>query len=281
MSANTTFRVAMAQMRVEWGAAERNLAHAAEMIDEGAARGCAFVVLPECLDIGWTNPDARRLAQPIPGPASEVLAKAAKRSGAWVVAGLTERSADRVYNSALLMDPEGAIVLKHRKINILEIAQSSYHIGDRLGVAQTPFGTIGMDICADNFADTLVFAHSLARMGARAILSPCSWAVPADHDNEKDPYGRFWQESYGKVARLFDIPLVGVSNVGLIKGGPWAGRRCIGCSLAMGRDGQVLAVGPYGEDAEALIPVELDLSKLPVKGTAITGWLREKGWQAT
>ncbi|MCK4283821.1 MAG: carbon-nitrogen hydrolase family protein, partial [Candidatus Brocadiae bacterium] len=173
----------------------------------------------------------------------------------------------------------GEIVLKHRKINVLEIAQHVYAIGDRLGVAQTALGTIGMDICADNFRDALVLAHSLARMGARLLLSPCAWAVDADHDNAKDPYGGPWKEAYATIARLYEIPVVGVSNVGWLRGGPWEGRKCIGCSLAVGRSGDVIAQGPYGEEAQALIPVEIEVTPAEVKGTAISGWLRKRGSQ--
>lgn len=269
----------MAQMHVEWGTAERNLAHAADLISEGAEKGCAIVVLPECLDIGWTHPGAAELAHPIPGPHSDILAEAARRRAVWVVAGLTERDGERIYNAAILISPDGDVVLKHRKINILEIAQPFYAIGDRLGVAPTPLGTMGVDICADNFRDSLVFAHALARMGARAILSPCAWAVDADHDNEKDPYGGPWKEAYMTIARLYDIPVVGVSNVGWIGGGPWQGRKCIGCSLAVGRGGCIIREGPYGHDAEAVIAVELDVSPIGVKGTALSGWLRDRGYE--
>ena len=270
------FRLAMAQMRVEWGGAERNLAHATDLVGEGAAQGCAVVVLPECLDMGWTHPDAAALALPIPGPRSEALGGAARRHGVWVVAGLTERDGPLTYNAAVLISPDGQVVLKHRKINVLDIALPYYAIGDRLGVAATPFGTVGVDICADNFKSCLDLATSLGRMGARMILSPCAWAVDADHDNVREPYGAMWRESYGQMARLFDMPVVGVSNVGHIKGGPWQGRQCIGCSLAVGREGQVLATGPYGDDAEAVVPVELDVTPAPAEGTALSGWMRER-----
>ncbi len=46
-------------------------------------------------------------------------------------------------------------MLKHRKINILDIAQDLYATGDRLSVASTSFGTVGVNICADNFPDSL------------------------------------------------------------------------------------------------------------------------------
>jgi predicted amidohydrolase len=51
------------------------------------------------------------------------------------------------------------------------------------------------------------------------------------------------------------MAVVGVSNVGRLTDGPWKGRKCIGCSLAVGGDGKVLAQGPYGEAAEDLTVV--------------------------
>jgi predicted amidohydrolase len=248
-----TFSIGMGQMLVEGGRPEDNLDRAERMIEEAGRRGCYFLVLPECLDLGWTHPSARDLAQPLPGPYSDRLAAAARRAGVYVVAGLVERDGDRLYNAAVLISPEGELLLKHRKINELDIAHDLYSIGDRLGVADTPFGRVGVTICADNFPGTLAFGESLARMGARLLLSPCAWAVDADHDNGKEPYGGLWKGAYSTLARKFPVTVVGVSNVGWMTGGPWEGRKCIGCSLAVGPGGEVLAEGPYGESAEALL----------------------------
>ena len=276
---NTTIQLAMGQMRVEGGQPGENLPRAARMIRQAAAEGCEIIVLPECLDLGWTHPSAPRLAQPVPGPACDVLCRAAAEAKLFVVAGLTERAGTRIYNTAVLIDPGGRLLAKHRKINVLDIAQDLYSTGDRLSVTQTPLGTIGLNVCADNFPNALSLGHALARMGARVLLSPCAWAVPADHDNVREPYGRLWRESYGTLARLYEMPVVGVSNVGLLAEGPWKGRKCIGCSLAVGGDGEVLVQAPYGEDAERLVPVRLELVPGRVTGTAIAEMLSSKGYQ--
>jgi len=107
------------------------------------------------------------------------------------------------------------------KSTSLDIALDLYSTGESLAVTRTPAGTIGVDICADNFPDSLVPGHALAR--------------------------------------LHEITVIGVSNVGWLTDGPWKGRKCIGCSLAVGPGGEVLAQGPYGEDAEALIVVPVEL----------------------
>jgi hypothetical protein len=86
-------------------------------------------------------------------------------------------------------------------------------------------------------------------MGAQVILSPSALAVDADHDNEREPYGQLWRDSYTALARLYHPTVVGVSNVGWITGEAWKGRECIGWSLAMGPGGKIVARGTYGEQA--------------------------------
>lgn len=274
-----TFLLGMAQMLVVGGAREENLQRAVAMVEDAAGRGCSAVILPECLDLGWTHPSSRSLAEAIPGAASDQLCDAASRCGIYVVAGLTEREGERTYNTAILISPDGEMLLKHRKINILNIAQDLYSIGDRLGVVHTALGTIGLNICADNFRNSLAIGHVLARMGAQVILSPCAWAVDADHDNQKEPYGEMWRTTYGVLAKLYDVWVVGVSNVGLITGGPWAGRKCIGCSLVVAPGGRVALEGPYGHDAEALLVAEIAPVERSAKGTRIGKWLQKRGYE--
>jgi predicted amidohydrolase len=271
-------KLAMGQILVEGGRSQENLARAVEMIAQAGRQGCQIVVLPECLDLGWTHPSARQLAAEIPGPTSGVLCRAAAEAGLHVVAGLTERAGSRICNAAVLIDPSGQVLLKHRKINLLDIEQGIYSTGDRLAVAQTACGVIGVNICADNFPDSLVLGHSLARMGAQILLSPSAWAVPAEHDPVAEPYGALWEGSYRSLASLYEMPVVGVSNAGWITGGPWAGRKCIGCSLAVGPCGEILAKGPYGVDAQQLVIVDVKLKRKTVTGTDIAPMLRGKGY---
>lgn len=271
-------KLAMGQMLVEGGRPRENLARAVEMIAQAGRQGCQIVVLPECLDLGWTHPLARQLAAEIPGPASDVLCRAAAEAGLHVVAGLTERAGGKLYNAAVLIDAGGRVLLKHRKINLLHVGQSVYSTGDRLAVAETACGVIGVNICADNFPNSLAIGHSQARMGAEILLSPSAWAVLAEHDPVAEPYGALWEGSYRTLASLYAMPVVGVSNVGWITGGPWAGRKCIGCSLAVGACGEILAKGPYGVDAQELIVVEIALRPRTVTGTDIAPMLRSKGY---
>lgn len=250
-------RVGMAQLLVEPGRAEANLARAEAMVADAAAAGCDVVVLPECLDLGWTHDSARTRATTVPGPTTARLAAAAAEHGVLVAAGLVERAGDRLHNAAVLLSATGEILAHHRKITELAFALELYTPGTWLGVAATELGVVGLDICADNAPASIALGRALGHLGAQVILSPSAWAVPADHDNAAQPYGAMWRESYTALARDFRMPVIGVSNVGPVVGGEWDGWRCIGCSLAVGIDGEVLAEGPY--DAEALLVVDVPL----------------------
>ena len=265
-----SFTLALVQMRVDGGEKQRNLARTVERIAEAAKNGAQVALLPECMDLGWTHPSALSEAEPIPDgfPCSE-LRRAAKQNHLYVCAGVTEKSGDRVFNSAVLIDPDGEVLALHRKLNELEIGHPFYAQGDRLQVAETEFGTFGLMICADAFAKDRVISRSLCYMGADVILSPCAWAAPADYDNEEKPYGDGWRRVYIPVAREFSTAIIGVSNVGPMTAGPWRGMLCIGCSLVVGPGGTELLQAPYGVDAECVLYTEIKPVPRPARGA---GW---------
>jgi predicted amidohydrolase len=270
------FKVALIQMRVEGGEKRRNLRHAEELIAAAAAHGADLVLLPEALNLGWTHPSAVTQADAIPGGEScQLLAAAAQRYRIYLCAGLVERATDRIYNSAVLLDRQGNVRLLHRKLNELAIGHAYYAQGDRLNVCETELGTLGLMICADGFAQNQVLSRALGYMGADVIFSPSAWAVPAEHDNRKDPYGAEWRAVYSPVAKDFSLWIAAVSNVGWITGGPWAGQQCIGCSLVIGPGGEESVQGPYGVDAETILYVDISPVERPARGD---GW--QEYWQA-
>jgi predicted amidohydrolase len=104
-----------------------------------------------------------------------------------------------------------------------------------------------------------VLGTALAQMGAELMVSPCAWAVPPTHDEWAEPYGREWIDAYSTLARRHGMATVGVSYVGCLRGGAWNGWPVIGRSLAMGADGEIVARGPFGESAEALVVADMAL----------------------
>lgn len=272
--------VAMIQMKVVADDFAANFSRADHLIGEALAQKPAhFALLPECMDIGWGNPKARQLAEPIPGKYFQELARIAKKHNVWLVAGLTEKDGEHTYNSAVMISQEGQLVSKHRKINVCFDVTDVYDIGNTLCAPDTPFGRIGMDICADNFLSNLAIGHTLARMGAQVILSPTSWAVPGDHDNNKTPYGADWTVPYGELSRLYDISIAGVSNVGPVTCGQRTGWSSIGNSMAYGPGGEPVLILPFGEDAECTAVVDLPLLPSSAKGDLTPDYLALRGYR--
>jgi hypothetical protein len=101
--------------------------------------------------------------------------------------------------------------------------------------------------------------------------------VDADYDNARTPYGKLWRDSYTELARLYDVTVIGVSNTGPITGGPWAGRKCIGCSLAVGPGGAILAEAHYG--VESLVCVEVTPRPPIARGTGFALALEARGYK--
>jgi predicted amidohydrolase len=157
------FKLALVQMYVDPGNKDKNLAHAEKLIQEAVANKVDVVLLPEVMDLGWTSPSAKQFADPIPdGATCKRICKVAKENNVYVCCGIVERDGNAIYNAAIIIDNKGRVLIKHRKLNELDIAHDIYEQGDRLGVCSTPWGTFGLMICADGFAPGQVISRTLA-----------------------------------------------------------------------------------------------------------------------
>ncbi len=271
-------RVAMAQILVEGGEPERNIQRAATLIEKAALQNAQLVLLPETLDLAWTHPSAFEEAEPIPGKRSDYFCELAKQYNIWLCLGLTEKENDLRYNTAILIDNNGTIVTKYRKINLLEVEFPFYTHGNQLTTILTPFGNIGINICADNYIDSLHIAQTLAHMNAQIILSPSSWTVDHFITEEMDPYREKWIKPLTTISKAYEIPFISTTSVGYIVGGPYEGKKMIGCSLAVDKYGN-FTQGTFNEFASDLLVVEVELGKLPWKGTQYGQMLTKKGYK--
>ncbi len=273
------FILAQIQMLIACGDKQANLSHAAELIAKAAGSGADLILLPEAMNLGWTSPRARLDADSIPeGETPKMLIEAARKYELYICSGLVEKAGDQVFNSAILISPEGNIILKHRKLNELDIGHEFYDQGDRLNVCDTELGRLGLMICSDAFANDKVLSQALGYMGADVILSPNSWAVPADYDNSKEPCGKLWFDHYHSVAEKFALWIAGVSNVGLITAGPWVGKHCIGNSLVIGPNGELANEGPFGVDAESILYTRVKPVARPARGCSWESYWDEKNF---
>ena len=272
-----SWKLAVVQMEVAGGRKETNLAHAEALIEQAAAAGAQVLLLPETCDLGWTDPSCKVEAEPVPGgePCRRFMV-AAKRHKVYLCAGLTERDGEEVYNTAVLIGPDGALLTVHRKVVEVPAGMSSYGQGHKLEVVPTPLGVLGVEICFDAAAVGESLTRTLGYMGADVILSPCAWAVSADWDPANNRYGDSWRAQYRAAIRDFEMWIAACSNVGPITGGPWAGRACIGSSIVLDPDGNEVATGPTGVTAETILLVDVQPRARPARAAKWHAYWEEK-----
>lgn len=141
------------------------------LIAEAAKQRADLVVLGETLTLYGLEKSYVEAAEPIPGPSTDYFGTLAKRHNLYIVAGLVERAGHLVYNTAVLLGPEGEVVGKYRKVCLprTEI-QGGVTPGTEYPVFDTRFGKIGMMICYDGFFPEV--AMNLAHNGAEVIAWP-------------------------------------------------------------------------------------------------------------
>jgi len=100
------------------------------------------------------------LGQPIPGPATEALARAARARRTWVGFGLLERDRGALYDAAVLLSAKGEIALHYRRIQPQWHGQDAdpgiYRQGSEISAVETPYGRMGFLLCGDLFDDDVV-----------------------------------------------------------------------------------------------------------------------------
>ncbi len=172
-------RVASIQMTVAEGDKARNLERAVEKIRQ--LKGVDLIVLPELWTIGFMCfdryvPDAEDKN----GPTLRLLREVAREIGAHIHTGsFVEKDQNDYYNSSYLLSPQGEILGNYRKIHLFGYESREQEIlrgGDRVVVADTPLGKLGLATCYD-----LRFPEMFRNMidkGAEVFLVCSAWPYP-------------------------------------------------------------------------------------------------------
>lgn len=235
----STVKIAMCQIVCMDGDRRGNLARIEMEVADAAETGAEIVCLPESVVLGWVNPEAHQRAQPIPGEDSQRLCEMAARHKVFLCVGLDEKAGESLYDSALLIDDGGQILLKHRKIILLsELMTPPYSAGRDVQVAETRFGRIGILICADTHEPAIL--ARMAKLNPDLVLVPYGYAAPEEAWPE---HGKELEHVVATAARTIGAPVVGTNLIGQITHGPWAGRTYAGHSVAADKTGNILAVG--------------------------------------
>jgi len=263
MAAPACFSIGLVQMRMG-SDPTANLDRAVSRIREAARRGARVVCLPELFRTPYfcQREDAALfdLAEPIPGPTSDALAKVARELGVVVVASLFERRAAGVYhNTAVVLDADGTERGRYRKMHIPDdplYYEKFYFTPGDLGFRafDTSVGKLGTLVCWDQWYPEAARLTALA--GADVLFYPTAigW-----HPREKTESGaaqvNAWQVMQRAHAIANGVYVAAVNRVGH-EGSSDGGIEFWGTSFVSDPFGVVIAEAP--RDDEAVLVVECD-----------------------
>lgn len=239
-----------------------NLERALAGIEAAAGGGARIVCLQELFRSPYPcqsqDPERFALAEPVPGPSTEAIAKLAAARGVAVVASLFERRAPGVYhNTAAVIDADGALLGLYRKMHIPDdpLYYEKYYFtpGDLGFRSFTAAGTpIGALVCWDQWFPEA--ARLTALSGAKILFYPTAIGWQFDEGEAVDAAQH---DAWETVQRAHAISN-GVFVVAVNRVGREGDIRFWGQSFVADPFGRVLARASSGE-AETLV-VECDLS---------------------
>jgi len=265
----TKYKVGLIQMAMTDRPAE-NLRKALAKVQEAAKRGAQVVCLPELFASTYfcQREDATLfdLAEPIPGPTTQAVAKAARRHKVAVVTPVFERRSEGLYhNSLAVIDADGSVAGVYRKMHIPDdpcYYEKFYFTPGDLGFRafDTRFGRIGTLICWDQWYPE--GARLTALQGASILFYPTAigW-----HPHEKATHGPAQREAWQTIQRSHAIAngvyVAAVNRVGHEKPRPdAAGIVFWGTSFLCDPFGTILAEASV--DKEETLIGEVDLRRI-------------------
>lgn len=270
MPISRTVQLALVQMSCSMDK-QQNVEKAMQRIGEAAKLGANVVCLQEVFNTQYPCQSEDHayfdLAEPLDGPTSKQLQKAAEQYNVVVTCSIFERRAQGLYhNTALTYDAGGELVGVYRKMHIPDdpfYYEKFYFTPGDLGftIAKTRFGCLGVGICWDQWYPET--ARLMALRGAEILLFPTAigWLVA-----EKDEYGTVQHDSWETAMRAHAIAngcFVGAANRVGLEGS----LQFWGASFVANPNGKVLYRADH--EKEEIILVECDLNMID---TVRTHW---------
>jgi len=261
------FTIGLIQMSCSTDPVE-NFAKAETRIREAAKRGAQIICLQELFRSQYfcreENADLFALAEPIPGPSTEALSGLARSLSVVIIGSLFERRAAGVFhNTAVVLDADGSLVGKYRKMHIPDdplYYEKFYFTPGDLGFPNfnTKYGRIGVLVCWDQWYPEGARLASLG--GANILFYPTAigW-----HPSEKQEFGAAQLDAWRTIQRAHAIAngifVAAVNRVGF-EGTPENGLEFWGHSFVADPFGQVLAEASANK--EEILLVECDTSRI-------------------
>lgn len=213
-----------------------------------------LLVLPELCNAGYllgSRETAAAASEPVAGGKTvRGLMELASRFDGYLVAGLIESDGGRIYNSAVLVGPEG-VVHRHRKVHLARHEAAIFDRGDRFDVVEVRGAKVGLAVSFDIWMPEA--CRELARAGAEILACPAA-------------YGGAWSMDVARVRAIENVVyVVSANRIGVeSSGGSSVAFR--GASQVIDCDGQVLCQA--GKE-ECAVVVEIDEGRARVKSNVL------------
>jgi len=261
-------KVALIQ-HADKGTTEANLAHIEKAVRDAADQDAHLVLLQElhngpyfCQTEDTVNFD---LAEAVPGPSTERLGRLAAATQTVIVGSLFERRSAGVYhNTAVVLDADGSLAGRYRKMHIPDdpgYNEKFYFTPGDLGFKpiDTAVGRLGVLVCWDQWYPEA--ARLMALADAEILLYPSAigWDPNGD-DRERGHQLEAWLISQRAHAIANGLPLLSCNRIGEEKSpqASAAGIEFWGNSFVCGPQGEYLA---YGGQLEQTVVAEIDLTR--------------------
>lgn len=250
-------RVAVVQFDPQVGVGNRqdNLHRSLELAEEAVTGGANLIVLPELTSTGYffnDRQDAFAHSESVPdGPSLRLWVAFARQHRIYLVAGLAERDGMQLFNTGVLVGPDGFIG-KYRKAHLWNLEKLWFTPGD-LGfpVFDTPIGRIGLLICWDIWFPEV--PRLLSQQGADIIcsLNNWVWTPPPLFDDAGKCMASYLTMTAAHVNNVF---IAAASRIGEERGA-----RYLGCSLIAGTHGWPIGAVASADQQEILF-ADIDLT---------------------
>ena len=251
---------------------EFNLQKLAKGIAQAAQRGAELVVLQELHNMPYfcqtENPDLFDLAEPIPGPSTDFFGTLARQFGIVIVTSLFERRAAGLYhNTAVVIEKDGTIAGKYRKMHIPDdpaYYEKFYFTPGDLGFEpiDTSVGRLGVQVCWDQWYPE--GARLMALRGADLLIYPTAIGYESSDTPEEQARQReAWTTVQRGHAVANGLPVIAVNRAGHEPdpSGQTHGIQFWGSSFVAGPQGEFLYRAEIDEEVVAIVDIDLQRSE--------------------
>ncbi len=256
---------------------QENIEKALTRIRQCAELGAQLIVLPELHNSVYfcqhENASLCDLAEPVPGPSTETFGALAKKLGVVIVLSLFERRAPGIYhNTAVVMEKDGSIAGKYRKMHIPDdpgYYEKFYFTPGDIGFKpiETSVGKLGVLVCWDQWYPEA--ARIMALNGAQLLIYPTAiGGVATDSPFEQSLQCDAWRLVQRGHAVANGLPVITVNRTGHEDdpSGNTPGLDFWGYSFAAGPQGEILSQFDEDDDDCKVVGVDMDRTEYVRRG---------------